>query len=85
MTCGEILRSYADKAEKLYNEDIVCFGYIDVFVNDHPLIEEPIAPYFLIFESDNLKPTRVAGDKFDALFDTIYGIINKNKEASEHL
>lgn len=36
--CDEMLRGFSDIAEKLYREDVIAFGYFDIFKNDHPLI-----------------------------------------------
>ncbi len=38
--CGEMLREYADLAERLYEKNIVIFGYFDIFKNDHPRITD---------------------------------------------
>ena len=48
--CGEMLRGFADIAEKLYREDVIAFGYFDIFKNDHPRITSEILPYFLVFK-----------------------------------
>ncbi len=46
-----MLRTYADLAEKLYDKDIVSFGYYDIFKNDNPIVSDEILPYFLIFSN----------------------------------
>lgn len=48
--CGEMLRGFADIAEKIYREDVIAFGYFDIFKNDHRMIPSEIAPYFLVFK-----------------------------------
>ncbi len=35
-----MLRQFADLAEKLYEKEIVVFGYYDIFRNDHPRITD---------------------------------------------
>jgi len=45
-----MLRGFADIAEKLYREDVIAFGYFDIFKNDHPIITSEILPYFLVFK-----------------------------------
>jgi len=33
-----MLRGFADIAEKIYRNDVIIFGYVDVFKNDHKKI-----------------------------------------------
>ena len=47
--CGEMLRMFADLGEKMYDPEIVEFGYYDVYKNDNLLIRDEISPSFLIF------------------------------------
>jgi hypothetical protein len=62
-----MLRQYADLAEKLYDKEIVSFGYYDIFKNDHPRIKDEILPYFLIFTKDKTEPFGLEGEKFHEL------------------
>lgn len=57
--CGEILRSFADFAEKTYDPQMIIFGYYNVLMNDHEMIKDENYPHFLIFTSPNEKPIHI--------------------------
>ena len=44
-----MLRMFGDIADKMYHLDLVRFGYMDIFKNDHKLIHNYALPHFLIF------------------------------------
>lgn len=51
-----MLRYYADTAENFYKRNVMSFGYINVHLNDHPLIRTKKTPSFLLFESASSFP-----------------------------
>lgn len=78
--CGEMLRVFADLAEKMYDPEVVSFAYYDIFRNDNPLIADEILPYFLIFTGDQTEPYGLEGEKMNELYQTIIDIVMKDTE-----
>ena len=73
-----MLRLFADLAEKMYDPEIVQFGYYDIFKNDNLLITDEIMSHFLIFVNENSAPYEVRGEQMDELYEKIVEVIMKD-------
>ena len=54
--CREMLEIYQTLAEKMYEDEIVSFGYYDLFYNDHDLLKDRALPFFLIYKEGQPEP-----------------------------
>lgn len=62
-------------ADRVHREDVIIFGYIDVFRNDHTSIAKQIFPHFLIFKEGEENPIEIDGSDFQNLFDEVLKVI----------
>ena len=81
-----MLEAYDELAQNVSRSDVIIFGYIDIFKNDHPKIASSIVPHFLIFtkKRDNV-PIEVSGADFDKLFDEILAVIEEVVKPGDHM
>jgi hypothetical protein len=52
--CKSLLKSFKKLANKMYNKEVLRFGYVDVYHNDIPIIPEPIVPHFYIYQGKTI-------------------------------
>ena len=75
-----MLRIFADLAERMFDPEIVEFGYYDLFKNDNPLISDEIMSHFLIYVNQGSEPYRLDGSKIGELYEKIVEIIMRDTE-----
>ena len=63
----------------MYNREIVTFGYIDIFKNDHEIFQDMSLPQFMVFKEGE-EPVALEGEKMQDLYKLIIDMVMKDTD-----